>query len=156
VNDEELMAGARAAFDVLDPVPEGVLAAARSALAWRTPAAVLAELRQDGAARPAAGVRGGTGRSLTFTCPRSAAESAESAVEIEVTGDGRHRELTGRLVPPVSAEIVVRHRDLPAGRPAGRTGPTGMFCLPEVPEGLVSLLFRLPDGSSVVTSWVRV
>ncbi|WP_433247550.1 hypothetical protein [Actinomadura nitritigenes] len=149
MNDEELMAGARAAFDVLDPVPEGVLAAARSALAWRTPAAALAELHRDGAVRPAAGLRGGTGRSLTFACPRS-------AVEIEVTGDGRHREITGRLVPPASAEIVVRHGGLPAGRAAGRTGPAGMFCLPQVPEGLVSLLFRLPDGSSVVTSWVRV
>lgn len=149
MNDEELMAGARAAFDVLDPVPEGVLAAARSALAWRTPAAELAELRRDGAVRPAAGVRGGSGRSLAFGCPRS-------AVEIEVTGDGRHREITGRLVPPASAEIVVRHGGDPAGRPAGRTGPGGMFCLPHVPEGLVSLLFRLPDGSSVVTSWVRV
>ncbi|KAB2371171.1 hypothetical protein [Actinomadura montaniterrae] len=154
MNDEELMAGARAAFDALDPVPEGVLAAARSALAWRTPAAALAELRHDGAVRPAAGVRGGTGRSLTFGC--AAGPAVAAAVEIEVTGEGRHREITGRLVPPASAEIVVRHRDLPAGRAAGRTGPTGMFCLPEVPEGLVSLLFRLPGGASVVTSWVRV
>ncbi|WP_173095467.1 hypothetical protein [Actinomadura verrucosospora] len=149
MNDEELMAGARAAFDALDPVPEGVLAAARSALAWRTPSAALAELRHDRGARPAAGVRGGTGRSLAFGCPGA-------SVEIEVAGDGRHREITGRLVPPVDAEIVVRHRALPAGAPAVRTGPSGVFCLPRVPEGLVSLLFRLPDGSSVVTSWVRV
>ncbi|MFB4301984.1 hypothetical protein [Actinomadura sp. NTSP31] len=149
MNDEELMAGTRAAFDALDPVPEGVLAAARSALGWRTPSAALAELREDLGGRPAAGVRGAAGRSLTFACPGS-------TVEIEVAGDGRHREITGRLVPPAAADIVVRHPGLPPDRPVARTGATGLFCLPDVPEGLVSLLFRLPDGTSVVTSWIRV
>ncbi|WP_433463000.1 hypothetical protein [Spirillospora sp. CA-128828] len=149
MNDDELMAEVRDAFGVLDPVPENVLAAARASIAWRAPAATLAELTHDRAGRPAAGVRGGAARTLTFTCPGS-------TVEIEVSPDGRHREITGRLVPSAAALVQVRHRDLPEGGVTARAEPAGLFCLPRVPAGLVSLTFRLDDGTSIVTSWIRL
>ncbi|HLV73548.1 MAG TPA: hypothetical protein VKY91_12245 [Vulgatibacteraceae bacterium] len=149
MNDDELMAGIRSAFEVLDPVPEEVLAAARSAIAWRTPSALLAEQAHDRAPRPAAGVRGGAARVLTFTC-------AAATVEIEVWEHGAEREITGRLVPPSPGTVRVRHRDLPPDGATARAETAGMFWVPSVPEGLVSLALRLDDGTSIVTSWVRL
>ncbi|XRQ13326.1 hypothetical protein ACN3XK_21315 [Actinomadura welshii] len=149
MNDDELMAGVRRAFEVLDPVPEDVVAAARASIAWRAPSATLAELAQDRGARAVAGVRGGAGRVLTFT-------SSGVTVEIEVSEDGRERELNGRLVPSSSGVVQVRHRDLPPDGLTARAESAGLFWVPRVPEGLVSLVLRLDDGTSVVTSWVRL
>ncbi|WP_067807261.1 hypothetical protein [Actinomadura formosensis] len=149
MNDDELISGVRDAFEILDPVPPDVLAAARASIAWRTPSATLAELSHDRAGRTAAGVRGGTGRTLTFTCPGS-------TVEIEVAEQGRHREITGRLVPAAAAVVEVRHRDLPPDGLTSRAGPAGLFRVLRVPQGPVSLVFRLEDGTSIVTSWIRL
>ncbi|OLT15128.1 hypothetical protein BJF79_18655 [Actinomadura sp. CNU-125] len=148
MNDDELLAGVRDAFTVLDPVPGDVLAAGRAALGWRLPAATLAELSLEQGGGAARGTRGEEARTLTFTCP-------DATVEVRVTGTGRFREMSGRVVP-APASVVVRHRDLPADPPGVRVEPGGLFCLPEVPAGLVSLVFRLDDGATVVTSWVRV
>ncbi|MFI0407884.1 hypothetical protein [Actinomadura sp. 3N508] len=150
MNDDELLAGIRDAFNVLDPVPDDVLAAGRASIAWRTQGATLAELARDrGGHSAAAGLRAATGRVLTFTCP-----GAE--VEIEVAEHGRDRELTGRLVPSAPALVQVRHRDLPPDGITTRAEPAGLFCVPRVPAGLVSLVFRLDDGTSIVTSWIRL
>ncbi|MFA1545759.1 hypothetical protein [Actinomadura chokoriensis] len=149
MNDDELMSGVRDAFEILDPVPPHVLAAARASIAWRTASATLAELEHDRPVRAAAGVRGAAGRTLTFTCPGS-------TVEIEIAEDGRHREITGRLVPPRAAVVEVRHRDLPPDGVTAHAEAAGLFCVPRVPEGLVSLVFRLEDGSSIVTSWIHL
>ncbi|MFA1543979.1 hypothetical protein [Actinomadura monticuli] len=149
MNDDELMSGVRDAFEILDPVPAEVLAAARASIVWRTPSATLAELAHDRPGRAAAGVRGAAGRTLTFACPGS-------TVEIEVAERGREREITGRLVPSAAAVVEVRHRDLPPDGITARAEPAGLFCVPRVPEGLVSLVFRLADGSSIVTSWIRL
>jgi hypothetical protein len=149
VNDDELMAQIRSAFEVLDPVPADVMAAARASIAWRVPSAALAELSHDRGVRAPAGVRGAAGRTLTFTCPGR-------EVEIEVAPDGRHREITGRLVPSAAALVQVRHPELPPEGITARAEPAGLFCLPRVPAGLVSLVFRLDDGTSIVTSWIRL
>lgn len=149
MNDDELMSGVRDAFEALDPVPADVLAAARASIAWRTPSAELAELAHDRAVRAAAGVRGAAGRTLTFACPGR-------AVEIEVAEHGREREITGRLVPSAAAVVQVRHRDLPPDGITAHAEPAGLFRVPRVPQGVVSLVFRLEDGSSIVTSWIRL
>ena len=148
MNDDELMAGIRETFEILDPVPPAVLAAARASIAWRAPSARLAELAHDQDGQPA-GVRGGRTRTLTFTCPAA-------TVEIEVSPDGRYREVHGRLDPAAPALVEVRHRDLPPGGATARTDPAGMFWLPRVPSGLVSLIMRLDVGTSIVTSWIRL
>ncbi|WP_242906193.1 hypothetical protein [Actinomadura terrae] len=149
MNDDELLARVRAAFDTLDPLPEAVLAAGRSALAWRTPSAVLAALTGDLAGRVAGTVRGGGVRALTFTGPGL-------TVEVEVARSGWDREITGRLIPSADVVVYVRHPDLAPGEVTARVEASGLFCLPRVPDGVVSLDLRFPDGTSVVTSWIRL
>ncbi|WP_242886805.1 hypothetical protein [Actinomadura litoris] len=149
MNDDELLARVRAAFETLDPLPEGVLAAGRSALGWRAPSSVLAGLTGDLAGRVAAGVRGGGVRALTFAGPGL-------IVEVEVAPTGADREITGRLIPPADAVVHVRQPGLAPGEVTARVEAGGLFCLPRVPEGVVSLDLRFPDGTSVVTSWVRL
>ncbi|MEU5882213.1 hypothetical protein [Spirillospora sp. NPDC047279] len=152
MNDDELLARLRTTFEALDPVPAGVLAAGRSALAWRHPGGSLAELADDHN-RPVAGVRGTPVRLLTFT-------GSGVTVELEVTGTGTTRDITGRLVPAGPAHVRVRHPARPdhTTRPehAARTDTAGQFDLADVPEGLVSLIFSLSDATSIVTSWVRL
>ncbi|QXJ20790.1 hypothetical protein AGRA3207_001563 [Actinomadura graeca] len=149
MNEDDLLAHVRAAFEMLDPVPRSVLSAGRAAIGWRLPSAALAGLTGDRDGPVAAGVRGGTARTLTFTCPGL-------TLEVEVTGAGRDREVSGRLVPPAPALVEVRHPDVPPGGLTARAGPGGLFCLPCVPEGPVSLVLRLADETSVVTSWIRL
>ncbi|WUI01885.1 hypothetical protein OHR68_08760 [Spirillospora sp. NBC_00431] len=150
MNDDELLAAVRDAFDAVDPVPEDVLAAARASIAWRAAGAMLAELARDRGGRAAAeGVRGAAGRVLTFTWPGG-------EVEIDVAEHGRDRELTGRLVPAAAALVQVRHQDLPPPGITARTEAAGLFCVPRVPAGLVSLVFRLEDDTSIVTSWIQL
>jgi hypothetical protein len=144
--DEELMAEVRAAFAALEPVPERVLAAARAAIAWREPAAAPADLVADSHSRATtAGLRGAS-RLLTF-------EGAGLVVEIEVTGAGRDREIVGRLSPPAPAHVRIRR---PGGELTARADESGHFIVPRVPAGLMSMVFRLPDATSIVTSWVRL
>jgi hypothetical protein len=144
MTDEELMAAVQQAFAELDPVPAEVLAAGRAAFDCREPGAALADLTADHGAA-AAGVRSGA-RLLTFAGP-------DAEVEIEVTGSGADREIAGRLEPPGPARIRVRHPD---GEVVARADRTGHFAVSAVPAGLVSLVFRLPDATSIVTSWVRL
>jgi hypothetical protein len=144
VTDEELMARVREVFGALEPVPVEVFAAGRAAFAHREPGAALADLTGDHEAA-AAGVRSGS-RLLTFAGP-------DAEVEIEVTGSGTDREISGRLAPPGPARIRVRHSD---GELAALADRTGHFAVSAVPAGLISLVFRLPDATSIVTSWVRL
>jgi hypothetical protein len=137
-DDERLTEALRAAFP---PVPEHVLALGRAAFAWFEPDAALATLTSETLAAPA-GVRGGGSRLLTFV-------GARVSVEIEVCG----QEIVGQLAPPAPAEVILRS---PAGEHGTRTDEAGAFALSGVPAGAVSLLFRLADATSVVTSWIRV
>ncbi|WP_067458592.1 hypothetical protein [Actinomadura macra] len=149
MNEDDLLAQVRAAFEAFDPIPESVLSAGRSAIGWRVPSAVLAGLAADRTGPVEAGVRGGTSRALTFTCPGL-------RLEVEVTGAGRHREVTGRLDPPAPALVEVRHPDVTPGGLTARAESDGLFCLPRVPEGLTSLVLRFADGTSIVTSWIHL
>jgi hypothetical protein len=142
--EEELLARVREAFVQLEPVPAEVLATGRAAFACREPGAALADLTGDHDAA-AAGVRSGS-RLLTFAGP-------DAEVEIEVTGSGADREIAGRLAPAGPARIRVRHPD---GELAARADRTGHFAVSAVPAGLISLVFLLPDATSIVTSWVRL
>ena len=136
--DDELCALLRG---LLPPVPDRVLALGQAAFAWFEPAAALATLTSETLAAPP-GVRGEGTRLLTFAGGRV-------SVEIEVCG----AEIAGQLAPPSVAEVVLRS---PGGERGTRTDEAGAFALTGVPRGLVSLLFRLADTTSVVTSWIRV
>ncbi|MEO5877277.1 MAG: hypothetical protein ABIS86_12370 [Streptosporangiaceae bacterium] len=140
----ELLDLLQQAFEQLDPVPASVYTEAMGAFAWRNPDAAFAELVAD--AQPAgAGLRGES-RLLSFS-------GTGVGVELEVSGHGPHRELVGRLAPAAPAELSVRHR---GGELVAEVDPAGHFLVPEVPAGLVMLVFRLADASSIVTSWVRL
>lgn len=138
MNDDELITWLRALFP---PVPEHVRALGHAAFTWYAPSATLAALTSDMSGTPA-GVRGGGSRLLTFSGPRV-------SVEIEICG----REIVGQLAPPSAAEVVLRSLQ---GEHGTHADEAGAFVLSGVPGGLVSLLFRLTDATSVVTSWVRV
>ena len=138
LSDDELGKVLREAFP---PVPERVLALGRAAFAWYEPAAALAPLTSETRGTPV-GVRGSGSRLLTFA-------GARVSVEIEVCG----REIVGQLAPPSPAEVILRS---PAGEHGTRADEAGSFALSGVPAGVVSLLFRLTDATSVVTSWIRV
>jgi len=138
LTDDQLLDALR---ELLPPLPERVLTLGYDAYAWFEPAAALAALTAEITGTPA-GVRGGGSRLLTFAAPRL-------SVEIEVSD----RDIVGRLAPATVAEVVLRS---PRGERGTRTDETGAFALPGVPAGAVSLLFRLADATSVVTSWIRV
>lgn len=144
MRDDELLAWVEAAFAEMDPVPAGVLSAGRSAIGLRVPGAVLAELtaEQDPVS---AGIRG-EARLLTFACQ-------EARVELEVLGGGDRLELAGQVHRPGPAEVIVRHPD---GKLSGSADRDGRFIVSRVPAGLVSLVFRWPDATSVVTSWIHL
>lgn len=137
MNDDELIGRLAEAFP---PVPERTLALGHAAFDWYVPAATLAAVTSDSADTPT-GVRGGP-RALSFGGP-------EAGVEIEV----REQEIVGQLIPPAGADVLLRS---PAGERGTRTDEAGGFVLLDVPSGPASLLFRLADASSVVTSWIRI
>ncbi|MEV5572858.1 hypothetical protein AB0L06_22665 [Spirillospora sp. NPDC052269] len=147
MKEEPFLDELRAAFEHLDPVPEEVLAAGRSALSWHEPNADLAELTGE-KDRELVGARSTSGiRLLTFHAPGH-------TVEVEVSGAGQDLALIGRLAPATVAEVRLRHPN--ASGQSTRADETGRFALTSVPEGLVSLVFDLPDASCVVTSWIRL
>ncbi|GAA4072731.1 MULTISPECIES: hypothetical protein [Actinomadura] len=146
MNEQEILAEIRAAFDAIDPPPPHVLAAAQAAFRWRDPDAVLVEIVGDAAAGRSGLRRGGGPRLLSFT-------GHDVGVEIEVMEEHEGHRVVGRLLPPATATVFLRHAD---GELRSSTDMAGQFVVDGVPGGPVSLLFRLPDGVCIVTSWVRL
>lgn len=138
MNDDELIEHLCAA---MPPVPPHLVALGHAAFDWFVPGAALATAAYDRDEVPA-GVRGGGPRLVTFAAPGV-------RVRIEV-GEG---EIAGQLTPAADAEVTLRS---PRARSGTRTDAAGGFLLADVPRGPVSLLFRLPDATSVVTSWIHV
>jgi hypothetical protein len=137
VTDDELLIHLH---DLFPPVPEHVLDLGYAAFSWLEPNATLVPLIAETDTAPA-GVRGSGARLLTFAGPRV-------SVEIELSG----REIVGQLAPPSPAEVILRS---PSGEHGTRTDEAGAFALTGVPPGAISLLFRLADATSLVTSWIR-
>lgn len=133
MSDEGLIEELRDAFG---PLPREVLGVGYDAFAWRTDAA-LATLDVE----PAFAAVRGDSRMLSFTGPGV-------RIALEVCG----LEIAGQLTPPCRAAVRLRS---PGGAADTSTDEAGGFVL-TVPSGLVSLLFQLPDQTTVVTSWLRV
>lgn len=138
MNDDELLERLAAG---LPPVPPNLVTLGNAAFDWFVPGATLATAASGRDAAPA-GVRGGDPRLVTFVAPGV-------RVRLEVS----RQEIVGQLTPAADAEVTLRS---PRALLGTRTDPAGGFLLPDVPEGPVSLLFRLPDATSVVTSWIHV
>jgi len=147
LENDALLAELRALAAASDPVPPEAVAAARSAIVWRSMDAELAELTADTSTEPQlAGVRSvDTPAMLTFEAP-------ELTIEIEVIQEGDGRRLLGQLVPPGAGEIQVRHK---AGPFAVIADEMGRFSATGLVAGPVSLLCR--RASAVVeTDWFLV
>jgi hypothetical protein len=147
--DEQLLELLAEVVAERDPVPASVVEAARASLTWLTIDAELAEIAEDTALSPLAGVRGTDGpRLLTFEAP-------SATVVVEVTAMGRLRRLLGQVVEPRRAAIEVRHAD---GSFTVESDDLGRFSADTVPAGPVSLACRFSDAPAtpVVTTWVTV
>lgn len=142
--DNELLAELRTIAATLDSVPPDAIAAARSAIAFRTMDAELAELTADSSVGPQlAGVRGAASPAmLTF-------ESPGLTVEVEVAEEGRSRRFLGQLVPPRAGELELRHA---GGRAIVNADEVGRFAISGIAPGPVSIRCRL--GTEIVeTDW---
>jgi hypothetical protein len=132
----------------VDPVPEALVAAARASLSWRTFDDDLAELLHDSSAEPAlAGMRAEEqGRMLTFG-------GEGLALEVEVSGTGPERVLTGQISPAGPGEVDVRHG---AGVLTVPIDERGRFSATGVPAGTVSLRCRAGDARALATPWLPI
>lgn len=141
---EDLLNELRMLAAAVDPVPPAAVAAARSAIAWRTMDAELAELVADTSVEPQlAGVRGAAAPALlTFEAPGL-------AVEVEVTEEGRSRRFLGQLVPPGPGEVEIRHG---GGRVTVAADEVGRFDAAGIAPGPVSISCRLAAGV-IETDW---
>jgi hypothetical protein len=140
--DDDLLAELRRIAARVDPVPDDVVAAAKSAIAWRTIDAELLELVDDA---PLAGVRGGgdVATLLSFRGPGL-------AVEIEILVVGRRRRIDGQLVPGQPGRVEVHQR---AGRVEVAADEAGRFSAGDLAPGPVSLRCQAPAGHWVETDW---
>ncbi len=147
-SDDDLLAELHQVGLLFDPLPGEVVAAARSAFAWRTIDAELAELVEDSSQgdRALAGVRGEAPVLLSFAV-------GDTTIEIEVVADGERRRLLGQLVPPLPGRVEVRH---PGGTTSADADEMGRFAAYDLLPGPSSLRWQPASGSAgpaVETDW---
>ena len=148
-NDATTEAELRAIFSHLDPVPQLLDAAARSAFTWRTVDDELADLMRDSAEEEAGAlVRSGSGpRQLSFESPRL-------GIELEVVATGpRERRLDGQLLPPAAATVTVQR---PGEDPLSvQADELGRFSLDGLRAGVVRLHVAL-RGAQIAIPWTTI
>jgi hypothetical protein len=149
--DEELLEALREVAARADPVPEDVILAARSAIAYRRMDAELAELLYDSAVEDdhLAGVRSDGGwRQLTFEAPGI-------TIDLEVVPEGGLRRVNGQLVPAGPAALRLRH---PGGETEASADGLGRFRAEGIRPGPLSIRVERPepDPLSIETGWVTV
>jgi len=75
-------------------------------------------------------------------------------IELEITGGGDYRRLTGQLIPRQSAVVDIRHGQ---GVTTVEADTLGRFSAEEVPSGQISLRCRLgSDQAPIVTGWISL
>jgi hypothetical protein len=151
MDDETILTEIGGLLRRVDPVPEELTLAARSAFAWRRMDAELAQLLHDSTleTEPLAGIRGSGGgwRALTFEAPDGL------SIEVEVGVERSKRSIIGQIVPPAEAKVVVRFpgADLPIAADA-----LGRFQASDLRAGPVSLRCEFSDGRAIETGWVTI
>jgi hypothetical protein len=151
-DDTELLQELRLMAGRVDPVPHEVVAAARSAILWRTIDAELAELTADSSVddNRLVGVRG-TALPLMLSF-----EVGGQTLELEVSETGTTRRLLGQLIPGQPGEVIVHHG---RGEEVVRADEVGRFDLASVPAGPVRVRWRRtadPAEEMVATDWFLV
>ena len=147
VEDAKLLKRIGVMFDHVDPVPDAVLAGARSAYTWRDMDAQLAQLIDEEQLVGSATRAHGEHRLLTFEAPGM-------TVAIEATEVGGARKLIGQLVPSGPHHVALESAAQTGQSLTAPVDHLGRFSLSAVPAGLVRLRCTMPDGTQVVTEWV--
>jgi hypothetical protein len=148
-DDPELLQELRLMAGRADPVPHEVVAAARSAILWRTIDAELAELTADSSVddNRLVGVRGAAlPLMLSF-------EVGGQTLELEVSETGTTRRLLGQLIPGQPGEVIVHHG---GGEEVVRADEVGRFDVASVAAGPVRVRWRRtadPAEEMVATDW---
>ena len=144
--DDLLVAELRDSFLRTDPVPPGVLAAARAAIEFRDIDAQIAELLMDSALedKELAGVRGIGQRLLSFGL-------GERFLEVDVAGAGDVRGLVGYVVPAESGTLRVEGAD---GAREVPVDDQGRFRVDGLPAAPLRLALRVVGRPTFLTPWL--
>lgn len=151
--DEELLARLRRLAAELDPPPDHVLAAARSAILTRDLDSELAALVADSAADQSAyePVRSSATetdmRLLTFV-------AGDVHVDLEVTEHGDRVDLVGMLSGASPEGCVIEYAS--GARHPVEVDSLGRFLAAGLERGVVRARCRSAAGTPVVTAWVRL
>lgn len=145
-DDNVLMNRLNDMFTRYDAPPAEAVVLAQGLYGLRELDAELAELTADSAVDGmAVAVRGGDTRLLTF-------ESAELAIEIEISGTGRTRRVVGQLVPGGPATLEARQPSAP--EPVHAEADTrGRFEFDNLAPEPLSLTWHRQGSRPVTTSW---
>jgi hypothetical protein len=152
-NDPDLLQELRLMAGRVDPVPDEVVAAARSAILWRTIDAELAELTADSSVEDnrLVGVRGAAALPLVLSF-----EVGGQTLELEISETGTTRRLLGQLIPGQPGQVVVHHG---RGEEVVAADEVGRFDLASVPAGPVRVRWQRtadPTEQMVATDWFLV
>lgn len=139
-------------FSVHDAPPASAIEQAQRLFSLRSLDAELATLVADSAVDGmAVAVRGGVvdgARLLTF-------ETAELAIELEVSGTGRVRRVVGQLVPGGPATIEARQPASPGPRLV-EADERGRFEFDGLAPEPLSLTWRRRGSRAVMTQWIGI
>lgn len=143
MTDEDLMARLRALGSQVDPVPDDVVLAGRSALAYRDLDTRLAEL-VDEPTPAGAGTRSDAEDSwFTF-------EVDDIVIEVAVRTRAGEQHLVGQIDGADVARVVVSHAQ---GEESPDVDHLGRFATPITP-GPIRVVIEFADGPRVTTSWI--
>jgi len=161
IERDPLLDDLAALFDVMDPVPDHVAAAAAAVpsivAAWRDLDAGLLDVLADTALQPVpAGVRAASGpsggpRLVTFGSG-DGPDACCVEVEVGVEPSGTLR-LIGLVVPTGPDELEVRH---PGGTLRVPVDDLGRFRVAGVPSGPLSLVLLATGERATATDWITV
>jgi hypothetical protein len=144
-DDERLLDALKTALSTKQSVPPGFIEAGKSAYAWRTIDAELAQLTYDSARDRGAlaSVRSEPAaiRALTFT-------STRLTIELEVVDDC----LYGQVIPTGPGTVEVQTHAGAAGM--SEVDELGSFRVQPVPASPFRLTCRIAEGAAVQTCWI--
>jgi hypothetical protein len=147
LGDDELLAALREAVSARRAVPEEFVEAGKSAFAWHSIDAELAQLTYDSTDSPdlpaLTRAEAASIRALTFTATRV-------QIELEVVESS----LLGQILPVQQATIQVQARD--EVDYATTIDETGCFSIHPIPHGPFRLRCRLTAGSDILTGWITL
>lgn len=149
--DDALLEELRHVIRVVDPVPDRVVAAARASLGWRTFDDDLAELLHDSSAEAALTGMRADERERVLSFGRE-----HLALEVEVSGTGSARTLTGQVTPAGPGQVEVRHG---AAVLTAVIDDRGRFGIAGVPAGSVSLRCQVGAADqrrTLTTPWLPI